>query len=42
MYNITSGVKFGAIVGNDKKIMTPKHQIWCNFNTKFNVIVGMP
>ena len=39
MYNITSGVKFSVIVGNDKKIMIPKHQIWCNFNVKFDVIV---
>ena len=23
-----------------KKSLTLKHQIWCNFNTKFGVIVG--
>ena len=37
---MTFGVKFSVIVGDDMKIMTPKHQIWCNFNTKFGIIVG--
>ena len=28
------------MVGDGKKCMTLKHQIWCNFNPRFGVMVG--
>ena len=28
------------MVADDKNNITPKYQIQCNFNTKFNVMVG--
>ena len=31
---------FSVMVGDDKNSMTLKHQIWCNFNIKFGIMVG--
>ena len=28
------------MVRDDKKHLTPKYQIWYNFNTKFGIMVG--
>ena len=28
------------MIRDDKKNLIPKHQIWCNFNTEFGIMVG--